>query len=271
MQLEETHREALQTATEAHAKAMQETVEAHVAARGDLVATHMADMAQLEGTLANARGQLREQALELETSQRMLEQHKQQYEGLAQESKAARHSLEAQLREDQKAAQQELARQVTAGKEVVEKLEEHHTLTLAGIRAAAQDAATTASTQFAALQQAKLELQRRFDNREPREEDVEQIMSLKRTVKEQSAQIQAQASQLEQIRAEVLLREDNYNKTFANGGGTGPSVLAVDRALTADEQLSSWMLPKPVRRSSSKQSRASVSRTTSLNGPRPSF
>ncbi len=99
---------------------------------------------------------------------------------------------------------------------------------------------------------------------------MEQIMSLKRTVKEQSAQIQVQSAQLEQIRAEVLLREDNYNKTFANGG-TGPSVLVVDRALTADENLSSWMLTKPVRRTTSKQSRASMSRTTSLNGPRPSF
>lgn len=105
--------------------------------------------------------------------------------------------------------------------------------------------------------------------REPREEDVQQIMTLKRTVKEHSAQIKAQSAQLEQIRAEVLLREDNYNKTFANGG-TGPAVLGVDRALTADENLSNWMLKKPVR-SPSKQSRTSVARTTSLSVPRTSF
>lgn len=88
---------------------------------------------------------------------------------------------------------------------------------------------------------------------------------------EQSDRNKVLSAQLQQIKAEVLLREENYNKTFANGG-KGSSVLAVDSALSAQDTLSNWMLSKPLRRTSSKQSRTptSLSRTASLSLPPPS-
>jgi hypothetical protein len=62
---------------------------------------------------------------------------------------------------------------------------------------------------------------------------------------------------------EMLLREDNYNNHFANGG-VGKQVLGVDRALSSGEDVASWMLK---RNSSSIQRSSSSARPV---GRRPS-
>jgi hypothetical protein len=42
---------------------------------------------------------------------------------------------------------------------------------------------------------------------------------------------------------EMLLREDNYNNHFANGG-MGKQVLGVGRALSSGEEMAEWMLKR---------------------------
>ena len=44
-----------------------------------------------------------------------------------------------------------------------------------------------------------------------------------------------------QLRREMLLREENYNKTFRNGG-VGERVLGVDSAIGAQQEVVDWML-----------------------------
>ena len=77
--------------------------------------------------------------------------------------------------------------------------------------------------------------------RESRVEDVAQIAELSSLVASQASQIQASEDKLQKMRAELLLREDNYNKTFSNGGA-GRRTLAVDKALATQGQVVDWML-----------------------------
>lgn len=67
------------------------------------------------------------------------------------------------------------------------------------------------------------------------------ISELSATVATQASELQASQDKLQQMRAELLLREDNYNKTFSNGGA-GRRTLAVDKALTTQSQVVDWML-----------------------------
>ena len=77
--------------------------------------------------------------------------------------------------------------------------------------------------------------------REARAEDIARITELSNLVASQASQIQASEDKLQQMRAELLLREDNYNKTFSNGGA-GRRTLAVDKALGTQHQVVDWML-----------------------------
>ncbi len=77
--------------------------------------------------------------------------------------------------------------------------------------------------------------------RESRAEDVAQIQQLSSLVASQAGELQLSEDKLQQMRAELLLREDNYNKTFSNGGA-GRRTLAVDKALTTQNQVVDWML-----------------------------
>lgn len=101
--------------------------------------------------------------------------------------------------------------------------------------------------------------------RESRDEDLAQILHLKHKVKEQSQQMRTLQDNLEQMRAEILLREENYNKTFASGGA-GQRVLAVNKALSAGNDVTNWMLKRSTSRAGQKSTRQSMT-----GGPRPTF
>ena len=60
------------------------------------------------------------------------------------------------------------------------------------------------------------------------------IAGLETTVAAQLNSIQQSEEKLANMRSELLLREDNYNKTFSNGGA-GQRALAVDKAMTAQQ------------------------------------
>ena len=70
--------------------------------------------------------------------------------------------------------------------------------------------------------------------RESRADDLMRIADLEATVAAQHSSIQQSEEKLANMRSELLLREDNYNKTFSNGGA-GQRALAVDKAMTAQQ------------------------------------
>ena len=82
--------------------------------------------------------------------------------------------------------------------------------------------------------------------RESRLEDVAKIADLRRVVHEQANTNTVAENNLQQMRAELLLREHNFNKTFQGGGGL--QALAVDKAVNAQKGVVDWMI-KPKARS----------------------
>ncbi len=66
------------------------------------------------------------------------------------------------------------------------------------------------------------------------------IADLRRTVHEQAIANATAENDLQQMRAELLLREHNFNKTFQGGGGL--QALAVDKAMNAQKGVVDWMI-----------------------------
>jgi hypothetical protein len=57
----------------------------------------------------------------------------------------------------------------------------------------------------------------------------------------QEEQVRAAEARVAELRNEMLLREDNYNKVFKNGGA-GSKVLDVANAMSAQQGVMDWML-----------------------------
>jgi predicted RNase H-like nuclease (RuvC/YqgF family) len=98
---------------------------------------------------------------------------------------------------------------------------------------------------------------------ESRKEDLKRIQELTHEISSRDAEImkcQKQTAELQrklhELHGELLLREDNYNKTFANGG-VGMHVLNVSQAMNAEKELIDWMLKAtpPGKRNKPKESR----------------
>ena len=84
--------------------------------------------------------------------------------------------------------------------------------------------------------------------RAPRREDLDTIRELRAALADKSARadtLQRHRADLEarlqQLQGELLLRESNYNRTFANGGA-GARALDVGSAMTAEQSVAKWML-----------------------------
>ena len=67
-------------------------------------------------------------------------------------------------------------------------------------------------------------------------------------VQSQSEHIAGLDNHLQQLRGELLLREENYNKTFANGGA-GERTLSVNKAISAQQDVRDWMLKGSIEKS----------------------
>ena len=78
--------------------------------------------------------------------------------------------------------------------------------------------------------------------RPSREDDVERIAALQASEVEQRARIARLDAQLTQMKAELLLREDSYNKRFASAGGAAGRRVSVSRALESEDEVMGWML-----------------------------
>ncbi len=84
-------------------------------------------------------------------------------------------------------------------------------------------------------------LQARWDAREPRPEDVARIRALEGELRSREAALATAEDRMAALRGEMLLREDNYNKHFANGGA-GQRVLDVAAAMGSQQGVVGWML-----------------------------
>ncbi len=73
-------------------------------------------------------------------------------------------------------------------------------------------------------------------------------------------QARAAEVRLAELRNEMLLREDNYNKVFRNGGA-GSKVLDVGNAMSAQQGVMDWML-KPKKAASGRQGGQGAGRLT---------
>jgi hypothetical protein len=91
-------------------------------------------------------------------------------------------------------------------------------------------------------------LVQRWEAREPRAEDVAKIEELERLVMQKEEALSDAEQRMTQLRREMLLREENYNKHFRNGG-VGERVLGVESAIGAHQEVVDWML-KAKRRTS---------------------
>ncbi|KAG1658430.1 hypothetical protein FOA52_009612 [Chlamydomonas sp. UWO 241] len=113
----------------------------------------------------------------------------------------------------------------------------------AALRQALLDAVAAEEARMAELQAAYSELKQRFDEREPREEDVALIRQLQTALSESEERERTAEERMVQLRKELLLRGDNYNKHLKNGGA-GEKVLNVDSALNGDSAVMGWMFNK---------------------------
>eukprot|EP00775_Hariotina_reticulata_P010893 gene10893-11047_t len=104
-----------------------------------------------------------------------------------------------------------------------------------------------AESERTSLIAAMAQLQHRFDAREPRPEDVAAIADLKATLAAREEALQTAEMRLHHLRNEMLLREENYNKHFRNGG-VGEKVLDVGSAASAHNEVVDWMLKSGNRR-----------------------
>lgn len=105
------------------------------------------------------------------------------------------------------------------------------------VRALSEDAAA----QCAALQGQLAMLQARWEVRKPRPEDLVAIAALQEQLRACSEARAAAEGRLQQLQGEMLLREDNYNRVFRNGGA-GSRVLDVGAAASAPCEVVEWML-----------------------------
>jgi hypothetical protein len=98
-----------------------------------------------------------------------------------------------------------------------------------------------AEAQRSALAADLAALQARWAAREPRPEDVAAIAELRAALAAREEALRTAEDRMAQLSGEMLLREENYNKHFRNGG-MGERVLDVGLAAGAQSKVMGWML-----------------------------
>lgn len=90
-------------------------------------------------------------------------------------------------------------------------------------------------------------LKKRFEERESRTEDVHKIKTLENENLKHKQQLIELQETLDQARRQMLLREENYNKHFRNGGAAD-RVLNVNQAKSSNTKINDWMSSRMNRR-----------------------
>ncbi|KAK9864422.1 hypothetical protein WJX84_004075 [Apatococcus fuscideae] len=154
----------------------------------------------------------------------------------AQELQLAHANELTQMQDVHRSAQQQTQADHSG---TLQQQEAAHEVSLAQLNAAHEGKLRAYEQQYSVLKD-------KYLARESRQEDVAKIADLRRIVQEQAAANAIAENNLQQMRAELLLREHNFNKTFQGGGGL--QALAVDKAMNAQKGVVDWMI-KPKARS----------------------
>ncbi|WIA30201.1 hypothetical protein OEZ86_000293 [Tetradesmus obliquus] len=132
------------------------------------------------------------------------------------------------------ALRQEQQQQLEAMQQLAAAQEAQHKQEVLQLREAAEAQRSALAADLAALQA-------RWAAREPRPEDVATIADLRAALAAREEALRTAEDRMAQLRGEMLLREENYNKHFRNGG-MGQRVLDVGLAAGAQSEVMSWML-----------------------------
>lgn len=125
-------------------------------------------------------------------------------------------------------------------REEKEALAAQHGGVLSSLSHDMQEALALHGERFSELECEFLTIKAKYDAREPREEDVARIHQLESALYSAEEQVRTAEERMQQLRAELLLREDNYNKHFKNGGA-GDKVLNVGSAMKSGADVMDWM------------------------------
>eukprot|EP00892_Ulva_mutabilis_P012739 jgi/Ulvmu1/9838/UM056_0079.1 len=213
----------------------------------------------LQGRLQSQFKQLEAKVASAETENQQLSHRVTELQGaLVQKSASMTDALHA-MRESHGDAMASAGQRFS---DTIAAKDEAHSRSISALQATLEDVRAEAEEKYDSLAQAYTELSAQWETRGPREEDVERIRMLMATLEDRDAQIAAFEERYNELHNEMLLREDNYNNRFANGGA-GRHKLAVDKAMSSTQDVSAWMLKR-----SSKV--GAVNRTGSM-GPRSSF
>ncbi|GMH32716.1 hypothetical protein BSKO_00550 [Bryopsis sp. KO-2023] len=143
-------------------------------------------------------------------------------------------------------------------KRLSEDMEANHSSQVASLEAEFKGILAAEKTNLSQLSERYSNLKHRFETREPRKEDVDKIVALERALKVSEHAVQRSEERMNQLRNEMLLREDNYNKHFKNGG-RAEKVLDVKGAMASTKGITDWMIQskrRPAQQSGKGASRA---------------
>ncbi|BDA41607.1 hypothetical protein COCOBI_02-3880 [Coccomyxa sp. Obi] len=235
----------------AHAIKMDELAQlsrSHAAAMAQCQHRHAEEVAALEASVMRLQECVEQQRIAAESQQashvsRMAEAlHKLASKDTALELAAEQHREEIKrITAEAEGRMQTLATEHASHIEDMQKL---HKTALLEQQIEAEARMEELDDQLAALKQ-------RFHARESRREDIEKIRSLAQVVADRDASIlklqvdlDKMESKLEQLHREMILREENYTKVFANGGA-GLRVPDVRQALNTQQNVVDWMIKQP--------------------------
>ncbi|GAX74041.1 hypothetical protein CEUSTIGMA_g1491.t1 [Chlamydomonas eustigma] len=142
------------------------------------------------------------------------------------------------LKQDHADEKEKLLRSYREDKEVLTKA---HDSLVEALQQQVRQAQEEGVAKLADLTEQHAELRALFDSRPPRDEDVARIRKLEVALAEAEELVRTSEERMQQLRAELLLREETYNNHFKNGGA-GEKVLNAGNAVNADASVMSWML-----------------------------
>eukprot|EP00198_Chlamydomonas_reinhardtii_P001640 XP_001690976.1 hypothetical protein CHLREDRAFT_188583 [Chlamydomonas reinhardtii] len=232
--MRKTHAQARDAALAAAAKSHEDAVAALTKQHEAALAAAQAERDKLD----KVQAALGKKAAGLEEEKAALAARVEQLQEALAKKAAEMADTVFRLKQDAATERDQLLRSYTADKEV---LQAESAQLAAQLRQQLADAREGAAQQYAELEANYSELKARWDAREPREEDVRRIAELEGFVRQLEELVRTSEERMAQLRAELLLREDNYNKHFKNGGA-GEKVLNVDMAMNAQSGVVDWML-----------------------------
>jgi len=227
----EARRTAAEEAAAAAARAAA-AAEAMKEAHGREVAGLRGEIGQLQSTMASMQSEL--DGLKTANAQTMAALQSTQ-KGLAEKS--------ADITALRAAHETEMADAAEEAEHMRDAMADKHAAATEALVAAHGEAMRAAEERFSELEHKFTVLTKRFNARESREDDVARIKELTALVAQQQKDVVYYKEAMEKMKAEILLREDNYNNTFANGGA-GKSVLNVGKAMNATNVQMDWMLKR---------------------------